>query len=87
MIPVLESRCYEFVKAQLNVENVIQYLNQAQDFDEEKIIEWCWEVIDQDAEKLVESESFKQLDHEFLCEIISRDSLCIEETRLILAVL
>ena len=84
---MLENACYDFVKENLNVENVLMLYEQAKDLNEDKIVYWCMALIDSDANKFVESEDFKQLEHEFLCEILSRDSLKVDETRLVQAVI
>ena len=64
----------------------MDFYNQAKEMGEDKVIESCWNVIDEDAEKFVESEAFKQVKHEFLREVLSRDSLNIEEEKLFQAV-
>ena len=46
IVPVFETRCYEFVKANMNAENVIRFLIQAKVHYEDKIVECCWKVID-----------------------------------------
>ena len=46
IVPVFETPCYEFVKANMNAENVIRFLIQAKVHYEDKIVECCWEVID-----------------------------------------
>ena len=89
-IPSLAIECAAFLDGNmdplsptLSVFHVISYARQ---FRDEKLEQSCWEVIDYNAETIVDDGAFLDLEHEFVLLFLERSSLHIEEIKLFNAV-
>ena len=87
LVKSLERRCIEYLRGELNAENAIMLLNQPTLIDDKDLINECWECIDGQSEEFMKTEEFKDIDHETLHTILSRDSLQAKEVSIFNAVL
>ena len=86
-IPCLEEECDKLIKSGLKTENVVMVLEQAMLFDQEKLKNRCWEMVDRKTSAAVSSAAFSNISQKTLIEILKRNSLNIEEIELFQAVL
>ncbi|KAI3416309.1 BTB/POZ domain-containing protein 1 [Globodera pallida] len=73
----LVKACVNFPKSELR--NVFLSIEQARVFGEEDFARNCLDFIDQNAEPLIRSKEFLQIDQKMLCEILDRDELIVDE--------
>ena len=71
----------------LNVENVLIILEQAIRFDEGKLEEQCWDLVESHAAEVVATEAFDNINQKTLVCILRRDYLKVQEVVLFQAVL
>ena len=86
MIPVLSSRCCDFISKFLTRENIFAILQQSVKLDEPKLISRCLEFTEPVISQIIELESFLSLDFDTLKFILQDDGLQIPEINLFLAV-
>lgn len=87
IVPSLVEKCTEYLQNNLDANNVFCILPHApQTFDENGLLEHCWEVIDKNADIVVKSEEFVNLDKCLMETIVNRESLNITEFELFKAV-
>ena len=79
-MPHLEHACREYVKENVNADNALQLLSDCRFFEETEAIQRCWDAIDNQATQVLQSDSFTDIDYQTLEEILSRDTLCADET-------
>jgi len=79
IIPQLARACVQFMEASLTARNACVLLSQARIFDENELMERCWEVIDAQGEIALKSEGFLEIDHATLESILSRETLNCKE--------
>ena len=86
MVPSLANRCTEYLQNSLDAGNVFSILPLAQTFEEEELVEHCWDLIDKNTEDIVRSDEFVDLDKCLVESIVQRESLNIREFDLFKAV-
>ena len=86
ILPSLANECVGFLQANVNTENVFCVLSHAWQYDENVLVDQCWEVIDRETEKVVESEAFATIERSLLEAVVKRDTLTIREMELFKAV-
>ena len=86
MVPSLANRCTEYLQNSLDAGNVFSILPLAQKFEEEELVEHCWDLIDKNTEDIVRSDEFVDLDKCLVESIVQRESLNIREFDLFKAV-
>ena len=87
ILPSLTKKCVHFLSENLNPENVLDVLEQATRFDEKELETQCWKVIKSKTDEVVSSDSFINISHETLTELLKQDNLKIMEVELFQAVL
>lgn len=86
LVPHLAHACVEFLEQNLSASNVCTLLTQSHLFEDADLMERCWKVIDAQAELALASESFLEVDHVTLQNILSRETLNVKELVLFNAV-
>jgi len=86
MVPSLVDKCAEYLQDNLDPSNVFDILPQAQKYEEEKLVDQCWKVIDEQTEEAVKSDGFATIERSLLEAIVVRDTLTIQEIELFKAV-
>ncbi|KAL9960892.1 hypothetical protein ACROYT_G034400 [Oculina patagonica] len=82
----LSDKCIEYLGKNLNASNVINFLAQALNNQEEGAIARCWEVIDKHTADVITSDEFVTVDKQILETLVERDSLTVNEVELFEAV-
>ena len=82
MVPSLTEKCAEYLIDKLDSSNVFRILPNAQQYEEEKLVDRCWNVVDEQAEEAMKSDGFASIERSLLEAVIKRDTLSIEEVEL-----
>ena len=85
-VPSLADKCTDYLQDKLDASNVFSILPIAYQFDEKKLVKRCWKVIDEHCEEALKSDGFATLERSLLEEVVTRDTLNIEEVELFKAV-
>ena len=80
IMPHLEQACVEYLETNVDASNACLLLSQCRIFDEPELQQSCLDVIDHRAEDALKSNSFTEIDHQTLEQILRRDTLRVEET-------
>ena len=86
MVPSLADKCTNYLQDKLDVSNVFCILPNAEKFQEEKLVGWCWNVVDEQARDALKSDSFTTIERSLLEAVVNRDTLNIKEVELFKAV-
>jgi len=86
MVPSPADKCAEYLQDNLDASNVFSILPQAQKFEEQNLVDQCWEVIDKETEGTVKSDGFSTTERSLLEAVVERDTLNIQEIELFKAV-
>ena len=84
--PSLTDKCSRFISDNLEGSNVFNILPIAVEHEEQDLVERCWEVIDKQTAKALESDGFLEIERSLLEAVVERDSLKIREIELFAAV-
>ncbi|VDK83240.1 unnamed protein product, partial [Onchocerca ochengi] len=80
MIIHLARAAIHFLNFNLKAENVCLLLSQRQLFEEEQeLVDRCWKLVEVDAERVLTSDAFCDIDFTLFNEILSRDTLLTRE--------
>lgn len=79
LITYLYNAAIEYLEANLSANNVCLLLMQSRLFEEEELIKRCWEIVDANAEKVLTSEGFIEVDYSLMEQMISRETLIVRE--------
>ena len=82
----LVTKCLDFLDGAIKPLNAFDIIPHARKLNTEKLEESCWEVIDYNAQDIIDDNSFSELSHELLLEFVKRSSLRIDELSLFKAV-
>jgi len=74
MVPSLADKCAEYLQDNLDASNVFSILPQAQKFEEQNLVDQCWEVIDKETEGTVKSDGFSTTERSLLEAVVERDT-------------
>ena len=85
-VPSLADKCTDYLQDKLDASNAFSILPKAYQFDEKKLVKRCWKVIDEHCEEALKSDGFATLERSLLEEVVTRDTLNIEEVELFKAV-
>lgn len=85
-LPLLSDKCIAYLGKNLNTSNVINFLTQAENDQEEGVIARCWEVIDKHTVEVIKSDKFVTIDKQILETLVERNSLTVSEVELFEAV-
>lgn len=86
IVPSLANKCTEYLQNSLDSNNVFCILPHAQTFEENELLKRCWDLIDKNADNVMKSEEFVDLDKCLVQTIVTRESLNIKEFDLFKAV-
>ncbi|KAL4667973.1 hypothetical protein H8959_006662 [Pygathrix nigripes] len=73
IVPALAKACINFLETSLKAKNTCVLLSQSRLFEEPKLTQRCWEAIDAQAEMVLRSEGFCEIDRQTLEIIITWD--------------
>ncbi|PFX32680.1 BTB/POZ domain-containing protein 6 [Stylophora pistillata] len=85
-VPSLAAKCNEFQDRAMEPLNAFGIVPHARKLNHEKLERSCWEVIDYNAKEIMDDNSFSELSHELLLDVVKRSSLRIDEVSLFKAV-
>ncbi|KAL9958783.1 hypothetical protein ACROYT_G035843 [Oculina patagonica] len=86
IVKSLVHECIVFLRYNLDPANVFCVLSHAQKYDENILVDQCWDLIDRETEEAVKSEVFATIERSLLEAVVKRDSLTIREVDLFKAV-
>ena len=86
ILPSLSQKCVVFLMRNLDLANVLCVLSEAQKYDEQNLVDRCWEMIESQTEEVVKSEEFVKIDRSLLEAMVKRATLTIPEVELFRAV-
>ena len=86
ILPSLADECVDFLLRNVDPTNVFGVLSIAQQYEDERLVDQCWEVIDGKTEEVVKSEDFLTIERSLLEDIVKRNWLTIREVELFKAV-
>ena len=86
MVPSLADECTQYLQDHLDPSNVFIILPSAQSYEEIKLVDRCWKLIDEETEEAVKSDGFATIERSLLESVVLRDTLTIEEIKLFKAV-
>lgn len=86
LVPALVDKCIEYLEQILDGSNVFSMIDCSRTFDDKKLMEKCWCVVDKCAEDAVKSSSFITIEKSVLETLVERDTLMIKELELFKAV-
>ena len=86
LLPSLADKCSRFISDNLDASNVFNILPLAVEHKEQDLVERCWDVIDKQTAKALESDGFVEIERPLLEAVVERDSLKIREIELFAAV-
>lgn len=78
----LVERCVEFMKDKLNTCNVLVVLQFSEMLDDKDLQKRCWNIVDLQANEVIKSDSFFNLDKDFMLQFLQRDTLVVQEVEL-----
>lgn len=88
MVPALLDECAKFLKNEINAENTWEILRQCEFFrDTEKLQERCWSIVDLQTRQCIRSKGFLSNSQGIVEVLVKRESLDIEESELLRALL
>ncbi|XKL63689.1 hypothetical protein PGB90_006053 [Kerria lacca] len=82
LVPYLAHACVTYLGKNLNEENACFLLSQSKYFEEPDLMQRCWEVIDAQAEMVLKSEDFVNIDINTLESMLKRETLNCKEIHL-----
>lgn len=82
LVPALVDKCIECLEQILDGSNVFSVIDCSRTFDDKKLMEKCWCVVDKCAEDAVKSSSFITIEKSVLETLVERDTLMIKELEL-----
>ena len=86
MMPSLAEKCAEYLQDNLDPSNIFSILPQAHTFEEQNLVDQCWEMIDKEIGEAVKSDGFATIERSLLESVVERDTLNIQEIELFKAV-
>ena len=87
VVPHLEQHCVVFLERNLDADNALDIVPQAQILNEEQLQERCWDIIDCRTAQVLESCSFTEISQDLLKAVLERDTLWAEEIDIFRAIL
>lgn len=85
IVPSLTHLCVEFLYQNLNTDNVLGVLTQAIRYEDKKLQQRCWALIEKETTDVLKSEEFLGVSHDILELIIKSDFLDVTELDLFIA--
>ena len=81
-LPNLIQSCIDYLGKKLNANNVLSILEHSRFFNEDRIVQKCWGVIEQNTRAVLTSDDFRQISHETLSFILESDRLSAKEVEI-----
>lgn len=85
-IPSLTTNCVDFLDGAMQPLNAFDMILHAWKLNHKRLEKIFWEVIDYNMKEIFDDDSFSELSHELLLEVVKRSSLRIDELSLFKAV-
>lgn len=79
IVPFLAKACVQFLETSLSARNACILLCQGRLFEEQELMQQCWEVIDAQAEEALMSDGFVDIDFSTLESVLLRETLNARE--------
>ncbi|CAC5421121.1 BTBD3_6 [Mytilus coruscus] len=79
IVPHLARTCVRYLETSLSAHNACILLSQGRLFEEQELMQRCWEVIDAQAEEALRSDGFTEIDVNTLNTVLSRETLNAKE--------
>lgn len=79
IVPYLARACVQYLETSLSARNACILLCQGRLFEEQELMQQCWEVIDAQAEEALASEGFTDIDFSTLESVLLRETLNARE--------
>lgn len=86
IVPFLAKACVQYLETSLSARNACILLSQGRLFEEQELMQQCWEVIDAQAEEALASDGFADIDYSTLESILLRETLNAKEVSVFNAV-
>ena len=86
MVPLLVTKCTEYLQDNLDPSNVFSILSYAEHYEGKNLVDRCWKVIDEQTDAAVKSDGFATIEKTLLEALVERDTLNIAEVDLFKAV-
>ena len=83
----LTEKCCKVLEASIEPDNVFMVLEQAVQFDEEKLEAKCWDIVSKQTQECIKSEAFCNVGSHSLKALLKKETLTITEVELFKAVL
>ena len=78
----LIEKCVQFMKDNLNTSNVFVVLQCSELLEDKALQKLCWDMVDLKTTEVLKSDSFFNLDKDFMLKFLQRDSLVVREIEL-----
>lgn len=79
IVPNLAKACVRYLETSLSARNACVLLSQGRLFEEQELMQRCWEVIDAQAEDALKSDGFTEVDISTLSTVLARETLNAKE--------
>ncbi|XP_052276503.1 BTB/POZ domain-containing protein 6-B-like [Dreissena polymorpha] len=86
IVPHLARACVQFLETSLSARNACMLLCQGRLFEEQELMQQCWEVIDAQAEESLASDGFVDIDFSTMESVLLRETLNAKEVSVFNAV-
>ncbi|KXJ19926.1 BTB/POZ domain-containing protein 2 [Exaiptasia diaphana] len=86
MLPLLQDKCYEYLAENLTPDDAFTALTQAQQLNNARAEELCWNVVDFQTHQAVTSKAFLNISRYLLRQVLERETLHTDEVILFRAV-
>jgi hypothetical protein len=82
MVPSLISHCINYLIKNLTAQNVFSILSLALQFEETHLVNKCWNIVEIQCAEALTSDWFLRVPHSILKDLLSRDTLDVQEITL-----
>lgn len=79
LVPGLAKSCVTYLETSLSARNACVLLSQGRLFEEQELMQRCWQVIDAQAEEALCSDGFSEIDYSTLETVLCRETLNAKE--------
>ena len=78
IVPVLSKECVNYLLENVQTDNVLDVLNAAVCFGEERLEKHCWSILSRRTSEILASDSFVEIDAQLMKSILKKDCLNVE---------
>ena len=82
MVPSLINHCINYLIKNLTAQNVFSILSLALQFEETHLVNKCWNIVEIQCSEALTSDGFLRVPHSILKDLLSRDTLDVQEITL-----